>query len=71
MIKNCGLPLNFKNQNEMLYIFTGLIYFVIYKTVTSALSLLHLLNLVVVTDYARPLVVVLKGPPCLNKDDLT
>lgn len=55
----------------MLYIFTGLIYFVIYKTVTSELSLLHLLNLVVVTDYARPLVVVLKGPPCLNKNDLT
>ena len=34
-LKIVGCLLNIKNQNEMLYIFTGLIYFVIYKTVTS------------------------------------
>lgn len=33
--KIVGCLLNIKNQNEMLYISTGLIYFVIYKTVTS------------------------------------
>ena len=87
MINIISCLLNFKNQYKILYIFTSIILLVLftvnlhncdvliiflYQVVTNyAGPLVIVLKGPVVTNYAGPLVIVLKGPPCLCKNDIS
>ena len=66
MINIISCLLNFKNQYKILYILLILFTINLHNCDVLIIFLYQ-----VVINYAGPLVIVLKGPPCLCKNDIS